>query len=138
MKVRVSTDFDSGDDEGDSGAVAEVVAQEFVLSPFTELWEYDEDDDAMASDIDGVDDSGNPASTKQRGIVERQGSRIAIQVNVMPKAKTSNLIVPLRVVCTHQDDIDLDIDASNPSDKMSTPRIVTNRFWVYISLGPVI
>ncbi|KAJ2784748.1 hypothetical protein GGI15_002175 [Coemansia interrupta] len=138
MKVNVSADFDIRDDEYGDGAVAEVVAQEFVLPPFTEPWEYDEDDDMAASDDDRADDIGNQTPAKQRGIVDRHGNRVAIQVNVMPKAKTNNLIVPLRVVCTHQDDMDLDTDAPASSDSTSAPRIVTSKFWVYISLGPVV
>ncbi|KAJ1721384.1 hypothetical protein LPJ53_004076 [Coemansia erecta] len=138
MKVHVSADFDIRDDGCGDGAVAEVVAQEFVLPPFTEPWEYDEDDDMVASDDDHVDDSGNQTPAKQRGVIERRGNRVAIQVNVMPKAKTSNLVVPLHVVCTHQDDMDLDTDAPVQSDNTSTHRTVTNRFWVYISLGPVV
>ncbi|KAI7829033.1 dynactin p62 family-domain-containing protein [Kickxella alabastrina] len=115
-------------------AHVEVVAQQFMLAPFTELWEYDEDED---EDSDGSS-SGERSAGRQRGIVDRQGNRVAIQLNLTPKAITDNLTVPLFVTCTHQDDMDMDTDApaSAPAGGDSSRRTVTNKFWVYISLGP--
>ncbi|KAJ1889722.1 hypothetical protein LPJ66_007875 [Kickxella alabastrina] len=117
-------------------AHVEVVAQQFVLAPFTELWEYDEDED---EDSDGSS-SGERSAGRQRGIVDRQGNRVAIQLNLTPKAVTNNLTVPLFVTCTHQDDMDMDTDApaSAPAGGDSSRRTVTNKFWVYISLGPTV
>ncbi|KAJ2092014.1 hypothetical protein IW138_001380 [Coemansia sp. RSA 986] len=104
----------------------DVMAPRFMLPPFTELWEYDDDDDS-----DGASDkSGASAST--RGILDHQGNRVAIQINIVPLAETSTLKIPLRVTCSHVDDMDVNADGSQSTEQR---RAVKNSFWVYVILG---
>ncbi|KAJ2556345.1 hypothetical protein EV175_002078 [Coemansia sp. RSA 1933] len=102
----------------------EVVSPSFTLPPFTELWEYDDDDDNDSDDAD--------SSATTRGILDRQGNRVAIQINVMPLADAAVLTVPLRVSCSHVDDMDVDADGSNSAAQR---RAIKNSFWIYIHLG---
>ncbi|KAJ1648385.1 hypothetical protein J3B02_001112 [Coemansia erecta] len=119
-------------------AFVEIHAEEFTLPPFTELWEYDDDDDDNDDGNGSSDRSDGQALTKQRGIVDRHGNRVAIQLNIMPKIHSDNMVIPLRVVSTHQDDMGVDMDTDADTSALgSSHRVVTNKFWVYVSLGPV-
>ncbi|KAJ2635995.1 hypothetical protein GGF40_003275 [Coemansia sp. RSA 1286] len=123
-------------------AFVEIHAEKFSLPPFTELWEYDEDDYDDDDDDNGGDDGDGRSSMKQRGVVDRHGNRVAIQVNIMPKIPTDNLVIPLWVESTHQDDMDVDDDVkvdakTGTAASSSSQRMVKNKFWVYVSLGCV-
>ncbi|KAJ2891900.1 hypothetical protein GGI21_005741, partial [Coemansia aciculifera] len=103
-------------------------AKQFTLPPFTELWEYDEDED---------DDSSNElrrANSDQRGgIVDRHGNRVAIQLSVTPLAPVSKLIVPLHITCSHFDNIDTEKEYSSSAGGQKSPgRTVTDLFWIYV------
>ncbi|KAJ2741121.1 hypothetical protein GGI20_005408 [Coemansia sp. BCRC 34301] len=99
-------------------------AQQFTLPPFTELWEYDEEDDDDVS------------SELHSGVVDRHGNRVAIQLSVTPLAPTPNLIVPLHISCSHFDNIDGEKELSSSAGGAKSPgRTVTDSFWVYVVLG---
>ncbi|KAI8324760.1 dynactin p62 [Martensiomyces pterosporus] len=125
-----------------SDADVEVLASKFALAPFTELWEYDDDDDNDDNNNgdNGVHAAGSGSSQQadgddQRGIVDRHGNRVAVQLSITPKAPTENLTVPFHVTCTHVDDMDGDVEGDDT--EQSAGRIVTNSFWVYISIGEI-
>ncbi|KAJ2461336.1 hypothetical protein GGF42_000258 [Coemansia sp. RSA 2424] len=106
-------------------------ARQFTLPPFTELWEYDEDED---------DDSSSglrSANSDQRGgIVDRHGNRVAIQLSVTPLVSARKLVVPLHITCSHFDNIDGDKDLSSTRGGAKLPgRTVTDSFWIYVVLG---
>ncbi|KAJ2849973.1 hypothetical protein IWW36_002236 [Coemansia brasiliensis] len=109
-------------------ALVEILEPQFTLPPFADLWELDDDD------YDFISAPGTPSSeTARRGIVHRQGNRIAIQIQVTPQAPTSCLSIPLLVKCSHMDEM-ADIDAPESS---ASRRVVSNAIWVYVSLGAV-
>ncbi|KAJ2346115.1 hypothetical protein GGH91_002315, partial [Coemansia sp. RSA 2671] len=120
MKVDVASHL-SGDVRVD------VAARQFTLPPFTELWEYDEDeDDDSSSDY-------NASSDQRGGIVDRHGNRVAIQLSVTPLVPAPNLVIPLHITCSHIDDL---VDGEKDGSK-SAGRKVTDSFWVYVVLGKV-
>ncbi|KAJ2463227.1 hypothetical protein GGI02_005285 [Coemansia sp. RSA 2322] len=108
----------------------------FTLPPFTELWEYDEDED---EDISSSNLAGTP---DQSAVVDRHANRVAIQIAVTPLAPAPNLTVPLHITCTHFDDFDAEKDSNSSAaaaaaaSTQSPGRTVTNSFWVYLLLGP--
>ncbi|KAJ2311329.1 hypothetical protein H4R23_005993 [Coemansia sp. Cherry 401B] len=106
-------------------ALTDILAPQFTLPPFAEIWEYDEDEE----------DGGSPDSgpSTRRGIVHQHGNRIAIRLDVTPQAPADSLRLPLRITCTHMDDL-ADIDAP---DLNASRRVVTNVVWAYVSLGTV-
>ncbi|KAJ2455976.1 hypothetical protein EV183_000319 [Coemansia sp. RSA 2336] len=109
-------------------AQVEVLEPQFTLPPFADLWELDDDD------YDVMSTPGTPSSeTARRGIVHRQGNRIAVQIQVTPQASTSCLSIPLLVKCSHMDEM-ADIDTPEAS---ASRRVVSNAIWVYVSLGAV-
>lgn len=87
-----------------------VQATDFSLPPFTEAWEYDDDED-------GAND-GRLAP----GVVDSHGNRVAIQLHLTPHSAADNLRFPLHLTCTHIDDLD------------QNNHTVTTSFWVYVSL----
>ncbi|KAJ2398401.1 hypothetical protein GGI23_003222, partial [Coemansia sp. RSA 2559] len=107
-------------------AHVEVVSPRFTLPPFTELWDYDDDDDS-----DAASDKSD-ASAGARGILDRQGNRVAIQLNITPLMNISSLKIPLCVTCTHVDDMDVDADGSQSTGQQ---RAIKSSFWVYVALG---
>ncbi|KAJ2012591.1 hypothetical protein GGI06_004103 [Coemansia sp. S85] len=120
MKVDVASHL-SGDVRVD------LAARQFTLPPFTELWEYDEDeDDDSSSDY-------NASSDQRGGIVDRHGNRVAIQLSVTPLVPAPNLVIPLHITCSHIDDL---VDGEKDGSK-SAGRKVTDSFWVYVVLGKV-
>ncbi|KAJ2721255.1 hypothetical protein GGI07_004088 [Coemansia sp. Benny D115] len=132
-EMQVSVSAHASEDD----AHVNVLAPRFVLPPFTELWEYDEGDDD-GDDSDDSSSSNSKSTGKQRGIVDRQGNRVAIQLNATPKRDTDVLTIPLCITCTHKDDMDMDVEdsASAPGGDSGSPRrVVTNVFWVYVSFG---
>ncbi|KAJ2358956.1 hypothetical protein IWW50_000350 [Coemansia erecta] len=125
------TEMDVSVDAGDlDAAQTDILAPRFTLPPFAELWEYDEDEDEDGSASPGAPTSGKGGS--KRGIIHRHGNRIAIQLDVTPRAQTDKLTIPLHITCTHLDDMaDIDTSSSN------SPRRIVNEFWAYVSLGNV-
>ncbi|KAJ1934369.1 hypothetical protein EC988_008834, partial [Linderina pennispora] len=94
MHVQVACHADS------AVAMVGIMKQQFTLPPFTELWEYDDDDDEagpMRSEL---------LASAQDGVVEKHGNRIAILVKVAAVEKTDCLVLPLLVTCSHVDDMD--------------------------------
>ncbi|KAJ1719301.1 hypothetical protein LPJ61_006334, partial [Coemansia biformis] len=121
----------------DESVHVNVLAPRFTLAPFAELWEYDEDEDA---DADGAENSGSD----KHGVVHRHGNRVAIQLEITPRAPAASLVVPLYITCTHLDDMaDMDAEdnggnggsSSKNSGSRLSRRLVTSSFWVHISLG---
>ncbi|KAJ1798890.1 hypothetical protein LPJ59_002204 [Coemansia sp. RSA 2399] len=104
----------------------DVVSPRFTLPPFTELWDYDDDDDS-----DGASDKSD-ASAGTRGILDRQGNRVAIQINITPLKISSSLKIPLCVTCSHVDDMDVDADGSQSAGQR---RAIKSSFWIYVALG---
>ncbi|KAI9502947.1 dynactin p62 family-domain-containing protein [Coemansia spiralis] len=133
MQVRVDTCASSTD------AHVDVVAPQFALQPFTELWEYDEEEEEGGTENNSSDTNlgGASRSTKSsRGILDRHGNRVAIQLNVTSLIETASLTIPLRITCTHVDDMDVDNDTRNEDGRSASSRhMITNSFWVYITLG---
>ncbi|KAJ2793067.1 hypothetical protein H4R21_006041, partial [Coemansia helicoidea] len=130
------TEMDVAVAAGESDAVhVSVLAPRFKLAPFAELWEYDEDGGEPGDD-DGAGGSGG------RGIVHRHGNRVAVRLELTPRAPADSLAVPLRITCTHLDDM-ADVDAEDNGGRRrkstaGTPRsLATSSFWVQVSLGPV-
>ncbi|KAJ2511226.1 hypothetical protein GGI11_005181 [Coemansia sp. RSA 2049] len=120
-----------------SCASVDVLTSKFTLPPFTELWEYDDDEDDDGDVSDGASDKSS-ASSSMRGILDRQGNRVTIQLNITPLVQASSLTIPLRVTCSHIDDIDVDVDVDVDADSSKSAgkqRVVKSSFWVYVVLG---
>ncbi|PIA14452.1 hypothetical protein COEREDRAFT_10345 [Coemansia reversa NRRL 1564] len=109
----------------DDDVTVDVLASQFTLPPFAELWEYDEEEDDESTAAARSDDS-------RRGIVHRHGNRVAIRLDLTPHTQVDSLTIPLHIICSHVDDMP-DIDTEDTAS--SSRRIVTNSFWAYISLG---
>ncbi|KAJ1937527.1 hypothetical protein FBU59_004722 [Linderina macrospora] len=126
MHVEVECHADSED------ALVGIIAHRFSLPPFTELWEYEDDEDDVVEGRGAAQMAGEGVS--QGGIVEKHGNRIAILVKVAAVRKTDNLVLPFLVTCKHVDDMEQAVEGEGSSEPLRT---ITNSFWTYISLGPV-
>ncbi|KAJ1673731.1 hypothetical protein EV182_004670 [Spiromyces aspiralis] len=118
----------------DSQALVEVPAPRITLAPYTELWEYG--DEETTNDV--VSDACTKVD-KSRGIVDVRGNSVTLLFRVSPLRPAKDLVIPLLVKYSHKSmDVDIDNEGEDVGTQPTAADSVTRgSFWVYLCLGPV-
>ncbi|CAG8638375.1 168_t:CDS:2, partial [Dentiscutata heterogama] len=129
-------------DETTEYAKITLLAPHFNITPYNEVWEYDEQD--------FITSKGRPLSITNApkvdpGIYERRGNYTSVLVEITPLAEVDELKFPLLVTYANKvsdnDNNETSGDAPSDADKgdsTSTPNTKSLFFWTVIGLGPVV
>ncbi|KAJ1921227.1 hypothetical protein H4219_000826 [Mycoemilia scoparia] len=140
VNMELSTPFT--DDSNPDNPTVDLIASTFALPPYTELWEYEDEEDEDLENKEILAKANN-----SKGVVEVRGNSVSVIAYVVAKKPSENMILPILVKYNHKSlDVDLgedeagDVNDSATSDAAAATAanaIVYGSFWVYINLGRV-